>query len=86
MRAKEVIGAENFLEVHLSAPLEVCRLRAPEMYAHADAGELPSFPGVTAAYDVPAAPDLRLDTDELDVETCIDRILRLLEQRGFISG
>jgi len=54
------------------------------MYARAEAGEIPRFPGVSAPYDVPTSPDLVLPTHELGVEECVDRIIRLLEQRGRI--
>ncbi len=84
-RVRETIGAERFLEVYLSAPLEVCRARETGgMYARADAGEISQFPGVSAPYDVPSAPDLVLPTHELDVDACVDRIVRLLETRGIL--
>jgi bifunctional enzyme CysN/CysC len=84
-RVRETIGAERYLEVYLSAPLEVARTRETGgMYARAETGEIPRFPGVSAPYDVPAAPDLVLPTHELDVEACVDRVIRLLEQRGRI--
>ena len=84
-RLKETIGAERYLEVYLSAPLEVARARdTGGMYARADTGEIDRFPGVSAPYDVPSAPDLVLPTHELDVDACVDRVIRLLEQRGRI--
>ena len=84
-RVRETIGAERFLEVYLSAPLEVCRARETGgMYARADAGEIAQFPGVSAPYEAPAAPDLVLPTHELDVDACVDRLVRLLESRGII--
>ncbi|HTO06096.1 MAG TPA: sulfate adenylyltransferase subunit CysN, partial [Myxococcota bacterium] len=84
-RLRETVGAERYLEVYLSAPLEVARARdTGGMYARAEAGEIPRFPGVSAPYDVPGAPDLVLPTHELDVEACVDRVIRLLEQRGRI--
>jgi bifunctional enzyme CysN/CysC len=84
-RVREMIGPERYLEVYLSAPLEVARARdTGGMYARADAGEIPRFPGVSAPYDVPAAPDLVLPTHEIDVDACVDRVIRLLEQRGRI--
>ncbi len=82
---RDTIGAERFLEVHLSAPLEVCRERETGgMYARADSGEIPQFPGVSAPYEAPIAPDLVLPTHELDVDACVDRLVRLLESRGRI--
>jgi bifunctional enzyme CysN/CysC len=82
---RETIGAEQYVEIYLSAPIEVCRARETGgMYARADAGEIPRYPGVSAPYDVPVAPDLVLPTHELDVDACVDRIIRLLEMRGRI--
>jgi len=83
-RVREMLGAEQYLEVYLSAPLEVCRARSPELYRRAEAGEIPQLPGVSAPYDVPTAPDLVLPTHELDVDTCVDRVVQLLERRGRI--
>ncbi|MEE9282001.1 MAG: sulfate adenylyltransferase subunit CysN [Myxococcota bacterium] len=83
--ARDVLGAERFLEIHLDAPVEVCRERDREgLYPLADRGEIVNFPGVSAPYQAPEAPDLRLATGEMDVETCVERILELLRERGFI--
>jgi bifunctional enzyme CysN/CysC len=82
---RETIGRDRYLEIYLSAPVEVCRARATgDLYARADAGEIARFPGVSAPYDVPTAADLVLPTHELDVDACVDRVVRLLEQRGRI--
>ncbi len=81
-RARAAVGAERFVEVYLSAPLEVCRRRdADDLYARAEAGEI-ELPGVNEPYEVPEAPDLELATHELDVETCVDRLMALLEKGG----
>ena len=83
--ARDVLGSERFLEIHLDAPIDVCRARDREgMYPLADRGEIANFPGVSAPYEAPEAPDLRLATDQLDVETCVERILELLHARGFV--
>ena len=83
-RARQTIGEGRFVEVFLTAPLEVLRERDDDgLYAAAERGEA-SLPGVTAAFDQPPEPDLVLETDVLDVETCAGRIVELLRQRGFI--
>ena len=85
-RAREVIADARFVEVHLDAPIEVCRARdLHRMYARADSGEIDQFPGVSAPYDIPDTPDLALRTDEMDVEASVDRIVQRLEQRGIID-
>jgi bifunctional enzyme CysN/CysC len=84
-KAAAVIGAEHFLVVHLSAPLDVCRQRDQEgLYAAADAGEIADFPGVSALYEVPKEPALVLPTHELPIDECVSRIMTLLAKRGFI--
>jgi bifunctional enzyme CysN/CysC len=85
-KAREVIGADRFLEIHVSAPLEICRQRDREgMYARADAGEIAEFPGVSAPYDVPQHPDLVLPTHELGIEECVEKIVQLLEERQVLA-
>jgi adenylyl-sulfate kinase len=69
----------RFLEVYLNASLEVCRERDVKgLYAKAERGEIASFTGLSAPYEVPENPNLVLDTSALPVEECRDRILALL--------
>lgn len=85
-KAAERVGPERFLVAYLSAPIDVCRSRAVEdHYALADSGEFPNFPGVSATYDPPSAPDLILPTHQWSVGRCVDALVNLLEQRGFIE-
>ena len=84
-KAADRVGRDRFLVVHLSAPVEVCRTRDTDgQYPRADAGELANFPGVSAPYEPPVAPDLVLPTHEWTVATCVDALVRLLEARGVI--
>ena len=79
-KARQVIGENRFVEIAVSAPIEVCRERDKNgHYEKADKGEILEFPGVSAPYDVPESPDLELDTDKVSVDDCVDRIVRLLE-------
>lgn len=85
-KAREAIGPERFLLIHLDAPVEVCRQRDTDgMYARADAGEITNFPGVSAPYDRPQNPDLVLPTHEWPIDQCVDAIIDLLEKRGIID-
>jgi adenylylsulfate kinase len=52
-----------FVEVHVATPLDECARRDPKgLYAQAFAGELADFTGVSAPYEEPLHPELRLDT------------------------
>jgi len=82
---RRVVGPDRMVEVYLSTRLDICRQRDTSgLYAKADLGQVRHFPGVTVPYEAPAAADLVLDTYELSPETCVERILALLNRRGFI--
>lgn len=83
--AKDVVGADRFLLVHLDAPLEVCRARdLHNVYNTADRGEIADFPGVNAPFDVPESPDLHLPTHEISIKEGVEKVLQLLEKKGII--
>jgi bifunctional enzyme CysN/CysC len=85
-KVADTIGRDRFLVIHLSAPVEVCRQRDQEgLYAAADRGEIANFPGVSAPYETPESPDLVLPTNELKVKECVERIVKLLEERGMLA-
>ncbi|QDU54116.1 sulfate adenylyltransferase subunit CysN [Aeoliella mucimassa] len=84
-KAADVVGRERFIVAHVAAPVEWCREHDEQgVYAKADAGELASFPGVSAEYEAPATPDLVLNTHESSIEECAKQVVELLEARGVI--
>ena len=86
-RARNLIGADRFVEVFLDPPLEICRARdSAGLYAAADRGEITQFPGISAPYDKPTDADLVLDTSRLDVEACVQAVMAWLEARRFIGA
>ncbi|MEM1357771.1 MAG: adenylyl-sulfate kinase [Bacteroidota bacterium] len=67
--AKEIIGAEDFHEIFVNTPLEVCEARDVKgLYAKARAGEIKGFTGIDSPYEAPEAPFLDLKTENLTVE------------------
>ncbi len=53
----------------------MCEQRDPKgLYALARRGELPDFTGISAPYEAPSDPDLRLGTDQTTVAECVERI------------
>ena len=84
-RMRDSVGGDRFLEVFLTASLDALKKRDDEgLYAAAERGEIPSFPGVNATFEEPGSPDLVMDTEELDVDVCAGRVLELLRDRGFM--
>jgi adenylylsulfate kinase len=75
-RAKEIIGKDRFIEVHVTAPLELCESRDPHgLYQKARRGEISHFTGVSDSYEPPSSPDLTLDTGVLSLEECVLAVL-----------
>ena len=65
----------RFLLVHLSTPLEVCEGRDVKgLYARARAGTITNFTGIDDPYELPARPDLVIDTSVTPVEESVTRI------------
>lgn len=81
--ARKAITAGLFLEVHVSTSLAVCEQRDVKgLYRRARQGALLEFTGVSAPYEVPSDPDLRLDTASMSVSDCVRAVLMLLAMRG----
>ncbi|GAA5170320.1 adenylyl-sulfate kinase [Viridibacterium curvum] len=76
--ARQIVGAERFLEVHIATALAVCEERDPKgLYAKARSGELPSFTGISAPYEAPEHPALRLDTLNTPLSECVAALMKL---------
>ena len=81
-KARQSVG-EDFLLVYLNTPIDVCRERDEDgIYAAADAEGLDTIPGVNYPYEPPSNPDLVLPTHEISIEESVERMLRLLEDKG----
>jgi adenylyl-sulfate kinase len=79
LMAKEIIGAENFIEVYINAPLEVCEKRDPKgFYKKARAGLIENFTGITDPYESPSNPDIVIHTTQGNEDTCALRIQSFL--------
>jgi len=84
-RARALLPAGAFVEVFVDAPLELCERRDPKgLYRKARAGEIAEFTGVSAPYELPAAPELRVATGARPLEACVAELLAFLEARGTI--
>ncbi len=83
--ARKTIGTERFIEVHLDVSVEVCEQRDPKgLYQKARAGEIPEFTGVTAPYEAPVSPEVRVETHRHTPEECVDQVIAFLRSQGLI--
>lgn len=70
---------QNFYEIYLNTPLEICKSRDPKgLYRQAMEGKIMNFTGVQSPYEPPQHPQLVLDTSKISVPLARDQILDLL--------
>ena len=72
---------EKFHEISVYADLETCEARDPKgLYKKARAGEIEDFTGIDSPYEAPANPEMVVDTQNSDIDTCVNQILRYIEE------
>ncbi|MCA3280553.1 MAG: sulfate adenylyltransferase subunit CysN [Roseomonas sp.] len=80
---RELVGAQDFLEIHVDAPIETCIARDPKgLYAKAKAGLIPNFTGLGSPYEPPETPHLRLSTGASTAKDCAAQVLAALREKG----
>lgn len=85
-KAAELVGRERFLVIHVDAPVEVCQQRDPRgHYQSAEQGQMPRLPGAGTTYEAPTSPDLVLNTQQMSIEECVEKVVELLSSRKFVS-
>jgi sulfate adenylyltransferase len=83
---RNMVGAENFIEVFVDTPLDECEKRDTKgMYAQARRGEIKNFTGIDDPYEEPQHPELTLTTVCVAPEANAKLILDYLIEHRFIK-
>ena len=78
-QARLIIGEENFKEVYVNAPFDVCASRDVKgLYKKALAGEIKNFTGLDSPFEGAENPFVELKTDEKDLDTCKNELVELV--------
>jgi len=73
----------DFLEIYCKASLKTCELRDVKgLYKKARAGEIKNYTGIDSPYEPPETPELILDTDSMSIESSVNAVLMLLQDKG----
>ena len=81
----EAFGA--FVEVHVATSIEECERRDRKgLYKLAREGKIKEFTGISDPYDTPENPEVRLETENVDVDNCAHQVLLKLESMGLVAG
>lgn len=80
--AESIVGKDDFVEVFVSTPLEVCEERDVKgLYAKAREGKVKNFTGISSPFEAPENPCISLDTSVLSVEESVNILLDLILPR-----
>ncbi len=80
--ARDIIGAEDLIDVYVRASLETCARRDPKgLYARASNGGIRDFTGYTAPFEPPESAGLVIDTDTEPIEESVDQLFRFVRSR-----
>jgi len=79
--AKSIIGENDFLELFVNTPFDVCEKRDVKgLYAKARKGEIKNFTGISAPFEAPKNATIELDTSKLSVEESVELIVKKLNE------
>jgi len=79
---QNTVGIENYFEVFIDTPLDVCEERDVKgLYAKARRGEIKNFTGISAPYERPEEPTVRIDTSTTSIEDALKILITKIEQR-----
>lgn len=77
--AADIIGEDDFLEIYVSTPIEVCERRDVKgLYKKARKGEIKNFTGISSVFEEPESPALIIDTSKYTVEESVEKLLGLV--------
>jgi adenylyl-sulfate kinase len=79
---KNIVGPENFIEIFINTPLDVCEQRDVKgLYAKARKGEITNFTGIDAPYEAPTNPDIIIDTSKITINEAVIEIVQAISQK-----
>lgn len=82
---KNIVGAENFIEIYVNTSLEECEKRDVKgLYKKARSGEIQNMTGISSPYEAPINPDFEVITDSQSVEESVEQVLKFLNQKKLI--
>ena len=83
---RQIIGKEDFIEIYVKCPVEVCEKRDPKgFYKKAKAGIIKGYTGIDAPYEEPENPDLIIESDKLSPEESANKVYEFLVKKGWLQ-
>ena len=77
--ARRIVGQQDFIEVFINAPLQICEQRDKKgLYEKARMGLIKNFTGIDSTFEPPLNPDIEIKTDKLDIQESVARLLNFI--------
>ena len=79
---KNTVRDENFIQIFVDTPLAVCKTRDPKgFYIKAEKGLIKNFTGISAPYEPPENPDLKIDTTTTGIAEAVKLIIQKIKPK-----
>ena len=86
-KVRNLFNKGDFIEVYIKASIETCESRDVKgLYKKAREGKIQNFTGISSPYEAPEKPEIVVDTENREVDDCVDSLLAALEQQGVIPN
>lgn len=80
-QAKSIIGEEDFIEIFVNTPLEICEQRDVKgLYKKARNGEIKNFTGIDAPFETPEHPEIEIKTENQSIEESIEEVYEQIKK------
>ena len=77
--AKDIIGENDFIEVYINTPLEICEQRDVKgLYKKARKGEIKGFTGIDSPYEPPINPNIEILTENNTIQTSVEELYKYI--------
>ena len=86
VKARSLLKEGEFIEIYTKCPLSICKERDPKgLYKKAMAGQIDNFTGISHPYEEPLHPEILLETGQLTIDECVNKILTYLQHNKIIK-
>jgi len=83
---KSLVKEEEFIEIFIDTPLEVCEKRDPKgLYKKVRLGEIKNFTGIDSPYEIPSKATIHIKNSELSIEEACKEIINYLIKNNYIT-
>ena len=86
-RVRGLVEQGDFLEIYCDTAIDICETRDVKgLYKKARAGKIAEFTGISSPYEIPAKPELTVNTGTAKLTDCVGQVVNEMAQRGLIKN